>query len=68
LAFAWAGGVEPGEGHYYRVQGPRLLVEDDNTQRGANHVHTVWRDPERDFGDDPLAAHHRDSHGAPGGG
>ena len=59
LSFAWAGGVEPGQGHYYRVQGPRLLVEYDNTQRGANHIHTVWRDPEGDFGDDVLRAHLR---------
>jgi hypothetical protein len=59
LSFAWAGGMEPGQGHYYRVQGPRLLVEYDNTQRGANHVHTVWRDPDGDFGDDVLRAHLR---------
>jgi Protein of unknown function (DUF3500) len=57
LWFAWAGPVERGEPHYYRVQGPGLLVEYDNTQRGANHIHTVWRDPERDFGGDALAAH-----------
>lgn len=62
LGFAWAGGVQAGEPHYYRVQGPRLLVEYDNTQRGANHVHTVWRDPEGDFGDDVLRAHLRSSH------
>lgn len=67
LAFAWAGGMEPGQGHYYRVQGPRLLVEYDNTQRGANHVHTVWRDPDGDFGEDVLARHWARSHGvAPG--
>jgi hypothetical protein len=65
LAFAWAGGVEPGEGHYYRVQGPRLLIEYDNTQRGANHVHTVWRDPDDDFGEDLLRAHHLQSHHLP---
>jgi hypothetical protein len=59
LTFAWAGGFEPGQGHYYRVQGPDLLAEYDNTQRGANHVHTVWRDPRRDVGVDLLAAHHR---------
>ena len=64
LAFAWAGGVEPGQGHYYRVQGPRLLVEYDNTQRGANHVHTVWRDPDGDFGEDALLNHRVRSHGA----
>jgi hypothetical protein len=48
--FGWAGGAEPGQPHYYRVQGPRLLVEYDNTQNGANHVHSVWRDPLGDFG------------------
>jgi len=44
--FAWAGSIEPGQPHYYRLQGPRLLAEYDNTQRDMNHVHTVWRDPE----------------------
>ncbi|MET7999298.1 DUF3500 domain-containing protein [Amycolatopsis sp. NPDC005232] len=55
--FAWAGGVERGQPHYYRLQGPRLLAEYDNTQRDVNHIHTVWRDPEGDFGDDVLARH-----------
>ena len=50
LHFAWAGGAEPGQPHYYRVQGPRLLIEYDNVQNGVNHVHSVWRDPEGDFG------------------
>lgn len=54
---AWAGGLAPGEPHYYRLTGPRLLVEYDNTQRGANHAHSVWRDPDGDFGLDPLDAH-----------
>jgi hypothetical protein len=62
LSFAWAGGVEPGQPHYYRIQGPGLLVEYDNTQRDANHVHSVWRDPDRDFGGDPLGAHLRAAH------
>lgn len=62
LAFGWAGGVLPGEPHYYRVQGQRLLAEYDNTQRGVNHVHTVWRDLETDFGGDVLAAHYADAH------
>jgi hypothetical protein len=48
--FGWAGPGEPGRPHYYRVQGPRLLIEYDNVQNGANHAHTVWRDPEGDFG------------------
>jgi hypothetical protein len=50
LHFAWAGGAEPGQPHYYRVQGPRLLIEYDNVQNGVNHVHAVWRDPGGDFG------------------
>jgi len=60
--FAWAGSVEPGDPHYYRLQAPRLLVEWDNTQRGANHAHSVWRDPERDFGLDVLARHRETHH------
>jgi Protein of unknown function (DUF3500) len=62
LHFAWAGGLEPGQPHYYRVQGPRLLVEYDNTQRGVNHAHAVWRDPDGDFGGDVLAEHHAAHH------
>ena len=53
----WAGGLEPGQPHYYRLHGPTLLVEYDNSARDANHVHTVWRDPRGDFADDPLARH-----------
>jgi hypothetical protein len=60
--FAWAGSVEPGQPHYYRLQGPHLLAEYDNTQRDANHIHTVWRDPENDFGDDVLARHVAEFH------
>lgn len=59
---AWAGPTEPGAPHYYRVQGPRLLIEWDNTQRGANHAHSVWRDPEADFGLDVLARHRAQHH------
>jgi hypothetical protein len=62
LHFAWAGPTEPGAPHYYRVQGPHLLIEWDNTQRGANHAHSVWRDPENDFGLDVLRAHRRRHH------
>jgi hypothetical protein len=62
LHFLWAGGTEPGRPHYYRVQGPRLVVEYDNAARGANHVHTVWRDPDGDFGDDVLARHYVHEH------
>jgi hypothetical protein len=60
--FAWAGSLAPGDACYYRLQGPRLLVEYDNTQRMANHAHSVWRDPEGDFGADVLAAHHTAHH------
>jgi hypothetical protein len=54
---AWAGPTGQGEPHYYRLQGPRLLIEYDNTQRHANHAHSVWRDPAADFGYDVLGAH-----------
>ncbi|MFC8503743.1 DUF3500 domain-containing protein [Pedococcus sp. NPDC057267] len=60
--FAWAGPTEPGQPHYYRLQGPRLLIEWDNTQRGANHAHSVWRDPEADFGLDVLRRHRAAAH------
>lgn len=59
VRFGWAGEVAPGRPHYYRLSTPRLLVEYDNTQRGANHAHSVWRDSMGDFGLDPLAAHRR---------
>jgi Protein of unknown function (DUF3500) len=55
--FGWAGPRTEGDPHYYRIHGPDLLVEYDNTQRGANHAHSVWRRPESDFGFDVLAAH-----------
>jgi hypothetical protein len=59
---AWAGSLEPGQPHYYRLQGPHLLIEWDNTQRGANHAHSVWRDPSGDFGLDVLTIHRRRHH------
>ena len=55
--FAWAGGLEKGQAHYYRIQGPTFLVEYDNTQNNANHIHTVWRSFAGDFGRDVLAEH-----------
>lgn len=58
LHFAWAGGDRPGQPHYYRVHGPMILIEYDNTQNGANHIHTVWRSPDGDFGGDDLLARH----------
>lgn len=62
LHFAWAGSLERRQGHYYRIQGPRFLVEYDNTQNDANHIHSVWRDPEDDFGAQILAQHYAMSH------
>lgn len=60
VQFAWAGGLEPGEKHYYRVQGPTFLIEFDNTQNNANHVHSVWRDMTGDdFGEDLLLEHYQ---------
>jgi len=61
--FAWAGSTAAGDPHYYRLQGPRLLIEWDNTQRDANHAHSVWRDPGADFGLDVLARHRAVHHG-----
>jgi len=57
IGFAWAGETERGKKHYYRVQGPTFLVEYDNTQNDGNHVHSVWRDFDGDFGRDLLREH-----------
>ena len=58
MKFLWAGGSERGQPHYYRIQGERVFIEYDNVQRGANHIHTVWRDLANDFGGDVLARHY----------
>jgi hypothetical protein len=57
VAFAWAGPLERGQKHYYRVQGPTFLIEFDNTQNDGNHVHSIWRDFKGDFGRDLLREH-----------
>jgi hypothetical protein len=57
ITFAWAGEAEVGKKHYYRVQGPTFLIEYDNTQNDGNHVHSVWRDFNGDFGRDLLREH-----------
>jgi hypothetical protein len=62
VTFAWAGSTTPGERHYYAVKGATFLLEYDNTQDGANHAHTVWRDLRRDWGTDLLAQHHAAAH------
>ena len=61
IKFAWMGGLEKGEGHYYRMQGSTFLIEYDNTQNNANHIHCVWRDFNGDWGEDLLAQHYRNS-------
>ena len=62
IAFSWAGPLERGQGHYYTVRGPTFLVEYDNTQDGANHIHSVWRDLRRDWGGDLLGEHYAHAH------
>jgi len=62
LHFAWAGPMDAARPHYYRLHGPTLLIEYDNTQNGANHIHSVWHDPRGDFGADPLASHYHHGH------
>ena len=62
ISFAWCGGVKPGDPHYYRIQTLTFLIEFDNTQDRANHIHTVWRDFTGDFGGDLLKQHYQASH------
>ena len=50
VRFAWAGPADRSQGHAYRVQGPTFLIEFNNTQNGANHIHSVWRNMLGDFG------------------
>lgn len=62
MHFAWAGDARRGEAHYYRIHAPDFLIEYDNYQNEANHVHAVWRDPQNDFGCDALARHYAACH------
>ena len=64
VGFAWIGADALHEPHYYRVQGPTFLIEFDNVQTNANHIHSVWRDFTGDFGDDVLKAHYETAHQA----
>jgi hypothetical protein len=57
IGFVWAGETEKGKKHYYRVQGPTFLIEYDNSQNDGNHIHSVWRDFQGDFGRDLLREH-----------
>ncbi len=60
IKFGWMGGLEKGQKHYYRIQGPTFIIEYDNTQNDANHIHTVWRDFDGDFGRDVLKEHYKE--------
>jgi hypothetical protein len=62
LWFVWAGGIERGQKHYFRIQGPTFVIEFDNTQNDGNHVHSVWRDYNGDFGADLLREHIAEEH------
>jgi hypothetical protein len=62
VTFAWAGSEQPGQGHYYAIKGPGFLIEYDNTQNEANHIHSVLRDIGGDWGEDLIAAHYAESH------
>jgi hypothetical protein len=62
LSFAWAGSLQAGVANYYRIQGPMLLIEYDNTQNNANHVHTAVRDLTNDFAEDILREHYLKEH------
>jgi hypothetical protein len=62
IHFAWAGPLEKGKPQYYRIQGPKFLIEYDNTQNNANHVHAVMRFLDKDFGGDPLREHYDEAH------
>ena len=62
LSFAWAGGLAPGERHYYCVRAPDFLIEYDNTQDDGNHAHSVWRHVRHDWGLDLLRAHYESGH------
>lgn len=62
IHFGWAGGHHRGQAHYYRVHGTSFLIEYDNTQNTANHIHSVWRDVEGDLGRDLLRLHYMEHH------
>ncbi len=62
IHFAWCGPMEAGKPHYYRLHGPGFLIEFDNVQNDANHIHTVWRDFRNDWGEDTLAKHYAHFH------
>jgi hypothetical protein len=62
ITFAWAGGLDRTKATYYRIQGPTFLIEFDNFQNNANHIHTVFREFKGDFGHDALRDHYARDH------
>ena len=62
IRFGWAGATRSGEPHYYRIQGKTFLIEFDNSQNNANHIHSVWRDFDGDFGRDLIREHYMSDH------
>ncbi len=62
VRFLWAGPEARGEGHYYALAGPAFVIEYDNTQNEANHIHSVMRSYSGDWGEDLLAAHYEHGH------
>jgi hypothetical protein len=62
ITFAWQGSAQRGEAHYYAITGPTLLIEYDNSQNDANHIHSVWRDLTNDWDLDVLARHYAERH------
>ncbi len=62
VTFAWGGGLDRWQPHYYNICGPTFMVEYDNTQDGANHIHSIYRDFTNDWGEDMLAQHYAEAH------
>ena len=62
IQFSWSGNTRPGEPHHYMIQGPTFLIELENTQDDANHLHCIWRDYEGDFGEDLIRKHINEHH------
>ena len=53
IHFAWYGGTGDGDPHAWAIYGPDLHIEYHDAQTPDDHVHTVWRRPNGDFGIDP---------------
>jgi hypothetical protein len=52
--FAWYGSTKPGSAIYFRVAGPKLVIEYGAQGAGGaqatSHIHGVYRDPTNDYG------------------